>query len=227
MKHLLPLLGVFAFLVGCSSGDSEPAESTDPATPAGTATPGAPGAPGLPGAPGSPGSPGSSSTVDAGGGAQADGSTPTPTPGGAAAFAGAPAYVATLGPSTIDTSGKGNGHLSFNPTGNPAGQACTTCHDGGGKGGAPAFAFAGTVFEDKAATKPAARVEVRVLGSDGKGQSTYTDANGNFFFRQTDGALKAPAIAGVRTATVARSMVNKINDGNCNQCHATGARLTL
>lgn len=222
MKNLLPLLGAFVLVVGCSSGGAGSSDDADAAAAEATTLPATPGAPGAPGTP-APGS-----NADAGN--AADGAAPaTPAPGapGAAAFAGAPAYVAALGPSTIDTSGKGNGHLSFNAAGNPAGQACTTCHDGAKKGGAPAFAFAGTVYEDKAATKPAARVEVRVLNADGKGLSTYTDANGNFFFRQTEGTLKPPAIAGVRTATVASSMANKINDGNCNQCHGAGMRLTL
>ena len=126
-----------------------------------------------------------------------------------------------------DTSGKGNGHLSFNAQGNPAGRACLTCHDGGGKGGAPAFLFAGTLYADKAATKPAVGAEVRVLGADGKGLSAYTDVNGNFFARQTAGTTQVPAIAGVRNATVARSMTNKINDGNCNQCHGDAMRISL
>lgn len=142
-------------------------------------------------------------------------------------FAGVPAYVATLGPSTIDTSGKGNGHLSFSATGNPAGHACLTCHDGTGKGGAPAFLFAGTVYEDKAATKAAAKVEVRMVGADGKGLSSYTDINGNFFFRASAGVMTVPATAGARTATITRSMVSKINDANCNQCHAAGSRISL
>jgi hypothetical protein len=36
-----------------------------------------------------------------------------------------------------------------------------------------------------------------------------------------------PATAGARTATTTRSMVNKLNDPNCNQCHGTGARISL
>jgi hypothetical protein len=190
---------------------------TDPAVPSSempaggpsTSPPPAPGAPSDPGAPPPPAPPG-----------------PGPS-SNAAAFAGAPAYAATLGPSTIDLSGKGNGHLSFNAGGNPAGQACLTCHDGAGKGGAPAFLFAGTVYANAAAGTPAARVEVRLLGADGKGISTYTDANGNFFFREGAGTFVPPAIAGVRNASATHSMSNKINDGNCNQCHGTAARLTL
>ncbi len=81
------------------------------------------------------------------------------------------------------------------------------------------FLFAGTIYEDPAAGKVVPKVEVRLLGADGKGISTYTDVNGNFFFRGTAGTFVSPAIAGVRNAATAHSMTNKINDGNCNQCH--------
>jgi len=132
-----------------------------------------------------------------------------------------------LGPSTIDTSGKGNGHLSFNPQGNPAGRACLTCHDGTGKGGAPKFLFAGTIYQDVAGTKVSPKVEVRFLGADGKALTAYTDVNGNYFFPAGAGATTVPASAGARTATASRTMLNKINDGNCNECHGNGKRITL
>lgn len=219
MKHLAASIAVVSFVVGCGAGSAEDPGSTDPAaTPAATAAPGAPGAP-TPGAP-APGAPGT------GAGATMPPASTTPA-ASAAAFAGSPAYVATLGPSTIDTSGKGNGHLSLDAQGNPAGHACLTCHDGAGKGGAPGFLFAGTIYADKAATKPAASAEIRVLGADGKGLSAYTDANGNFFFRVSAGTTTIPAIAGVRTAAATSSMANKINDGNCNSCHGAALRITL
>jgi hypothetical protein len=217
MKTVIASIAIVSFVVGCGAGSAEDPAPTDPAPPPASTTPSAPGAP----APGAPApTTGTGTTMPPAG----TGTTPAASAG---AFAGAPAYVATLGPSTIDTSGKGNGHLSFNAQGNPAGRACLTCHDGAGKGGAPAFLFAGTIYADKAATKPATSTEVRVLGADGKGLSAYTDANGNFFFRASAGATAVPAIAGVRTATMASSMTNKINDGNCNSCHGTALRLTL
>jgi len=151
MKNIRPLLGVIVFVAGCG-GASVEETPTDPGTPPVDALPGVPGAPGAPGAPGESVPGDSTTTPPPGGGTTPPKTTPgeTPTTG---AFAGAPAYVATLGPSTIDTSGKGNGHLSFNAAGNPAGRACLTCHDGTGKGGAPAFLFAGTIYTDKTATK--------------------------------------------------------------------------
>jgi hypothetical protein len=203
MKNLLAGLGAFVFVVGCSSREDESHDPApmDPSAPPGASLPGA-SAPAVP----TP----SASTPGSKGGAPVGGSTPPKgTPAASPAFVGAPAYVATLGPSTIDTSGKGNGHLSFNAAGNPAGHACLSCHDGSKKGGAPEFLFAGTLYADAAGTKPDARAEVRLLGADGKGLSAYTDANGNFFFRADAGTYSAPAIAGARNATAARSMSHK------------------
>jgi hypothetical protein len=218
MKRFLSLVVGVMFVVGCSGATSDEPEPTDPNAPPATTLPGAP-APGAPNGTTTPGPKGPGGTAPA----------PT-TPGGTPStgvFVGAPAYTATLGPSTIDVSGKGNGHLSFNADGNPAGRACLTCHDGVGKGGAPAFLFAGTVYEDKAEALVAAKVEVRMVGADGKGLSSYTDVNGNFFFRTSAGSTTVPASAGARTATTTRSMLNKLNDANCNQCHAAGSRISL
>lgn len=219
MKSIRLLLAALV-LVGCSGGGSEEPEQTDPNAPVGDTLPGAPG-------------PGATTTPPTEPKGPGGGATPAPTTPGPGAtpssgvFTGAPAYTATLGPSTIDTSGKGNGHLSFNAAGNPAGRACLSCHDGAGKGGAPAFLFAGTIYEDKAATKVAPKVEVRMVGADGKGLSAYTDVNGNFFFRTSAGTTTVPATAGARTATTVRSMANKLNDANCNECHAATSRITL
>jgi hypothetical protein len=219
---LLPLLGVglVLYVVACADSEGDPAP-TDPNA-SGAAVPTAPGAPlGATQPAGNANDPASSDAPT--------GTQPAPAPGASndGVFAGAPPYQAILGPSTIDKTGKGNGHLSFDKDGNPAGKPCLDCHDGTGKGGAPAFVFAGTVYADAAGTKPAPRVEVRVLGADGKASSAYTDLNGNFFFRAGSGVTVVPATAGARTASASRTMGNKINDANCNQCHGTTARVTL
>jgi hypothetical protein len=227
MKRILPWLGVAAFLVACSGGSTEePDQGSDPNAPPAAALPGTPGSPEAPGTPGAPApAPGTPPASSPPGTTPAPSTTPDNTNVGA--FAGAPAYVATLGPSTIDTSGRGNGHLSFNAAGNPAGRACLDCHDGAGKGGAPAFALAGTIYADKTATKVAAKVEIRMVGADGKALSAYTDINGNFFVRTSAGTTTVPAIAAIRDATVVKPMVNKISEANCNQCHTPGSRVTL
>lgn len=224
MKELLPLLGVVIFVVGCSGASDDGTETPTPEGPAAATVPSGPAPDPASSSPRGT-TPGAPKSAPSGGG-----TAPTPAPGGTQAvgvFVGAPAYVATLGPSTIDLSGKGNGHLSFNAQGNPAGRACLDCHDGAGKRGAPGFLFAGTIYEDTLATKVAAKVEVRMVGADGKGLSAYTDANGNFFFRAAAGATTVPASAGARTATTLRPMANKLNDANCNECHAAGTRISL
>jgi hypothetical protein len=224
MKHTILVLGALLF-VGCGSGDSSGSGTEEPTNlPPGSGEQAPGGASGSTG--GAPPSSGSTPPGSTPPGSTPPGTTP-PTGTASGAFAGAPPYVPTLGPSTIDTSGKGNGHLSFNPTGNPAGKPCLDCHDGTGKGGAPKFLFAGTIYADAAGTKVVPKAEVRLLGADNKGLSAYTDENGNFFFRAAAGAFVAPAVAGARTATKTTSMVNKINDANCNQCHGTTQRVTL
>lgn len=225
MKKILVLLGGVAFL-GCGGGDDSTAQGTN--DPTSLPAPGA-GAPG--GGSGSGAAAPSASGTNAPpapSGTEPPGSAPPPTGTGTNAFTGTPAYVAKLGPSTIDMSGKGNGHLSFNAMGNPAGRACLDCHNGSGKGGAPAFLFAGTIYADAAGTKVVAKAEVRVVGKDNKGISVYTDENGNFFYPASSGGTVAvPAIAGVRDATVAKSMTNEFTVGNCNQCHGSTLRATL
>ncbi|MBS2013428.1 MAG: hypothetical protein JST00_11100 [Deltaproteobacteria bacterium] len=147
---------------------------------------------------------GSSGTVDAG--------TDSGTPKAKNAFDGAPAYAAMVGPTTRKA---GHNFANATPRTNPAGRACLNCH--GDSGGAPTFSAAGTVY---AGTTPASSVEVRVLGNDGKAYSTYTDADGNFFFRASTQLIELPAMVGVRNASGARLMTTLVTSGNCNQCHS-------
>ena len=56
---------------------------------------------------------------------------------------------------------------------NPAGEDCMTCH-------AADWAFAGTLFTDKASVTPVVGAEVRVTKPDGTlYASAYSDADGN------------------------------------------------
>lgn len=127
------------------------------------------------------------------------------------AFAGAPGFLPKVGMSARQA-----GH-SFNantPKTNPAGRPCLNCHGGGGP---PAFAAAGTIYDG---TAPAASVEVRAYGADGKPYSAYTDADGNFFIRATT-QLTLPALVGARNATRTRVMGSAVSKGNCNDCHSS------
>lgn len=143
----------------------------------------------------------------------ADGAAP-----GANAFTGAAAYAAKTGPST-----RNGDHPNG---GNPAKLDCMTssCHGQGGEG--PRFVAGGTIYTSAAATTPAAQVEVRLLDAKGNAVSAYTNADGNFFVRQNQGAkLAFPLKVGARNATVTRPMSAAIADGACSTaaCHGGAA----
>lgn len=149
---------------------------------------------------------GSSGTPDAG--------TDTGAPKPKDAFDGAPAFAAKLGPTTRKA---GHNFANATPTTNPAGRACLNCH--GAAGGAPTFSAAGTVY---VGATPASSVEVRVVGNDGKAYSAFTDADGNFFFRNATQLIEFPAMVGARNASGERLMAGLPTSGNCNQCHGSG-----
>jgi hypothetical protein len=128
------------------------------------------------------------------------------------AFGGAPAYAGASGP---DTRKAGHNFNSNTPKTNPAGKACLNCH--GASGPAPAFAAGGTIF---AGTTPAANVEVRAIGTDGKAYSAYTNADGNFFFRAAASPIAFESMMGARTATTTMLMTGTAPNGNCNNCHS-------
>lgn len=153
--------------------------------------------------------------------APSDGGTPEggtakdggPGGGGAAnAFTGAPAFVKRTGPSTVA--------LIHGIGGNPAKKACLGCHGNNGPG--PRWFAAGTVYENDAATIPAASVEVRLRDANGNAVTAHTDALGNFFVPYAQGAnMKPPILAGARDGTTTRLMGIVDPSGNCNQtsCH--------
>lgn len=161
------------------------------------------------------GAPGSSEGPDGGGSntvvpSDPDASTPPPKP---TAFTGAPAYAATAGPTTRIAQ---HNFAGATPTTNPAGRPCMQCH--GAAGPAPRFSIAGTIYKD-ATGAPAGSVEVRVVGSDGVARTTYSNADGNFFFRAATGAVAFPAKVGARDADTTKVMTIDAANGNCNSCH--------
>lgn len=133
---------------------------------------------------------------------------PKPTP-----FTGAPAYAGTAGPTTRIAA---HNFAGATPTTNPAGRPCMQCH--GAAGPAPRFIIAGTVYQDATGT-PAGQVEVRVVGSDGVARTTYSNADGNFFFRAATGAVAFPAKVGARDGNTTKVMTIDAANGNCNSCH--------
>jgi hypothetical protein len=141
-----------------------------------------------------------------------DGGT-TPAPAKPNAFTGAPAYAATAGATTRIAA---HNFAGATPTTNPAGRPCMQCH--GAAGPAPRFLIAGTVFKDATGT-PAAQIEVRVVGADGVARTTFSNADGNFFFRASSGAVMFPAKIGARDANTTKLMTIDAANGNCNSCH--------
>lgn len=139
-----------------------------------------------------------------------DASTPPPKP---TVFTGAPAYAATAGPTTRIAQ---HNFAGATPTTNPAGRPCMQCH--GAAGPAPRFLIAGTIYKDATGT-PAGSVEVRVVGSDGVARTTYSNPDGNFFFRAATGAVAFPAKVGARDADTTKVMTIDAANGNCNSCH--------
>ena len=88
-----------------------------------------------------------------------------------------------------------------------------------GRKGAP-FVFAGTVFADKAASRGAPDVEIRVVDAKGSAISVHSDADGNFWVK--GGApLAKPARVGARNAAKVLVMHDAATTGDCNSCHTT------
>lgn len=158
----------------------------------------------------------SSSSGGDGGGNDAGSDAPADAAGPANAFTGAGAFVMKTGPNT--TKGDhGNG-------GNPAKQGClqAACHAAGGEG--PRWFAGGTVYKDKAATMPAAAVEVRLRDAAGHALITNTDNLGNFYVRAADATnaqLTFPLHVGVRDGATTKLMSATIANGDCNSaaCH--------
>jgi hypothetical protein len=106
----------------------------------------------------------------------------------------------------------------------PAVPACLKCHRGGGHG--TPFVFAGTAFTDKAATRGASDIEIRVVDARGTAMTAHTDADGNFWVK--GGAqLAKPARAGARNAQAVRVQQSAITNGDCNSCHTAETPLVF
>lgn len=219
MKRVSSSVGVLVVVLGafaCGGVDQTDALRSSRGTSSGD--------PGSSSSSGSSGDPGdastSSSSSSSGGGdgggndAGSDASSDAATP--VNAFTGAGAFVMKTGPNTTK-SDHGNG-------GNPAKQGClqAACHAAGGEG--PRWFAGGTVYKDKAATMPAAAVEVRLRDAAGHSLVTNTDNLGNFYVRAADATnaqLAFPLHVGVRDATTTKLMSATIANGDCNSaaCH--------
>ena len=104
---------------------------------------------------------------------------------------------------------------SPNRTSHHAGADCLSCHNGGGD--APQWSFGGTITNG--AGGGIAHVEVRLVDTNGKGISVYTDSLGNFW---SGTSWSGPAHVGARNATGKVLMVSPITQGGCASCHKSG-----
>ena len=172
------------------------------------------------GDPSSSSSSSTSSTTSSSGDASTTSSTGGPPTD---AFAGAPAFVAPATPTAMSN----NANHGVNQ--NPAGRDCISCHNG--QGAAPAWGFAGTVYDNAGTAVPG--IEVRALDKTGKaGKIVYTDLNGNFW---SDDPAFVPAKMGIRDATRKMQMSSLLDatkgDISCQRstCHNTAnqAKITI
>lgn len=150
----------------------------------------------------------------------ADGSAPmTATPDASSAmvsahaFSDAPAFVSAPVATTAKQAMAATGT-------NPTKAACLGCHDG--KGNAPARLTGGTVFVDKAGTRPAADREVRIVDTATKRVfSTHTDADGNFWIDLPKEPVSGPFLIGVRDVDnqAVMPLLQRGLDCNATACH--------
>jgi hypothetical protein len=135
-------------------------------------------------------------------------------------FAGEPAYVSAPGATSAAAA-----HVAKKVSVSmPAVPACLTCHRSGGRG--TPFVYAGTAFADKAATRGAADIEIRVVDAKGNATTAHTDADGNFWVKGA-APLAKPARAGARNAQAVRVQRSSISSGDCNSCHTTEVPLVF
>jgi hypothetical protein len=117
-------------------------------------------------------------------------------------------------------------HTQINAQKDPSGQDCMTCHGS-------TFGFGGTLYSDSNGSAPVAGAEIRVVNPDGsKFGSTFSDADGNFWFESTGAALQAGSHVGVRNGSAEMTMSQAIggtNAAGCNSsaCHNATFRVNL
>jgi hypothetical protein len=125
----------------------------------------------------------------------------------------------TLGALGRNGSGQPAKSANAQHMGDASGKDCMSCHAG-------TWAFAGTLYTDKASTTPVKDAEIRISKPDGTlYASTYSDADGNFWIDALQAAIPTGSRVGVRSATIKPiNMVGAVGAGQagCSQagtCH--------
>ena len=102
-----------------------------------------------------------------------------------------------------------------------AGQACTTCHQGGGPAADFPFTVAGTVFAQPLRQVGVEAAEVRMTDADGTKYIAKTNCSGNFFVTAAEWDPKFPILVEVAKGGVRRSMKGPIGrNPSCALCHS-------
>lgn len=220
VTHGLMVAGILSLLAACSGSSDTTTGDGSGAGGSTAGTGGDAGSAGTGGAAGSAGSGGTTETGGAGGGATG-GSGGSATGGsgggtGGSATGGAGGSTAAFWPAAYDTSGTSNPSSGMHN----AGKVCGNCHTGGD---APAWSFAGTVYQADGTTG-AQHVEVGVQ-VNGTTYTTYSGQNGNFFLAPGTTIDFAQADVRMRNGNGEVAMSMGAGGRWCNSCHTGGNKL--
>lgn len=124
------------------------------------------------------------------------------------------------GPANCSTDSVWEGGDEESPEMHPGGN-CIACH--AEEGDAPRFNIAGTVMNDIHDDTDCNGVEgvtVEITGADGQVITLTTNAAGNFFRRESDGAVAMPYTAKLIYQGRERAMATPQSTGACAACHS-------
>lgn len=103
---------------------------------------------------------------------------------------------------------------------------CIGCHKSRGEG--PNFVVAGTVFGDLADANDCegkSAITVQITGADNKVTTLTSNAAGNFFLENKDGAIKFPyTVQLLYNGKKYGKMDTKVSEGSCNTCHTAAGK---
>jgi len=106
------------------------------------------------------------------------------------------------------------------------GQPCLTCHGGDGPG--PDFETAGTVYERRGETAPAANVVVNLEDSTGQKHTVTTNTAGNFYVETRRFTPTYPLYVTLTRGDTKQEMTTRIGRrGGCADCHRAGGSQAL
>ena len=99
------------------------------------------------------------------------------------------------------------------------GQSCLGCHNGSV---GPEFGVGGTLYADAEGTIPVAGAAIHILDADGAIIELTSSLNGNFW---TPDPVASPFTVWASSCPDLSPMPYLSGSGDCNSCHAAGARM--